>query len=239
MANKTTLYTGLGLGLLSVVLFNVYTCSNQQAYTLLKFKQAVKKGEKISDHALTSASVPKSFGSVLKDAVLDSDKSWVNGKVLMRDAGAGDFLLYSHIAIPPDEDFDKKLDKSKRALSIPVTNETSVSGFVEPGSFVDIVATLAQAGEKQVGKMTTKTILQKVMVLAVGDRYLKRRISGTEQDRQGSTTVTLELTPIQVEKVIFAQQHSQGPLSLVLVNPETAPETEIPVVSWDNFDQIK
>ena len=58
MANNKLLYTGLGLGLLTVVVFNVYTCSNQQAYTLLKFKQPLNKGQKISAKVLESVSVP-------------------------------------------------------------------------------------------------------------------------------------------------------------------------------------
>lgn len=240
MSNKRLLYTGIGLGLLSVVLLNIYIWSNQQSFTFLKFKQPLKKGEKISERVLEKISIPKNFGSVLKEAVLAQDKDWVVGKALLRDVATGDFLLYSHISAAPDEDFDKKLDKNKRALSIQVTSETGVSGFIEPGSFVDIVATIAEpGGSKQSARISTKTILQKVKVLAVGDRFLKRRISGPESDRMGSTTVTLELTPLQVEKVVFAQHHAQGPLRFVLVNPESSPEVDTPVMSWENFDQIK
>lgn len=237
--NKRLLYTGIGLGLLSVILLNVYLWSSQQSFTLLRFKQPLKKGEKISERAIERIGIPKNFGSVLKEAVLAQDKDWVVGKSLLRDVATGDFLLYSHISAAPDEDFDKKLDKNKRALSIQVTSETGVSGFIEPGSFVDIVATIAQPGGGQTARIATKTILQKVKVLAVGDRFLKRRISGPETERLGSTTVTLELTPLQVEKVIFAQQHAQGPLNLVLAHPESAPSEDIPVMSWQNFDEIK
>jgi len=165
----------------------------------------------------------------------------VIGKALVRDVAMGDFLQYSHLAAAPDEDFDRKLDKDKRALSLQVTNETGVAGFIEPGSFVDIVATIQQPGDgqQQPPRIATKTILQKVKVLAVGDRAFRRRTGGSERDRSGSTTVTLELTPLQVEKVIFTQQHAQGPLTLVLTHPESDAETELPSMGWENFDRIR
>lgn len=147
-------------------------------------------------------------------------------------------MLYSHLAAPLDEDFDRKLAPDKRALALQVTSETGVGGFIEPGSFVDIVATLQQPKDDKnpVPRIATKTILQKVKILAVGDRAVRRR-TGTERERGGATTVTLELTPIQVEKVIFSQQHAQGPLTLVLAHPESQ-ETTLDSISWENFDQI-
>lgn len=240
MKNKRLLFIGIGLGLLAVVLVNAYIWSSQQGFSVLKFRQPLKKGDKISERVIESISVPKNFGSVLREAVLAQDRDWIIGKSLLRDVATGDFLLYSHISASPDEDFDKKLDKNKRALSIQVTSETGVSGFVEPGSFVDIVATIGQpGGGQQAPRIATKTILHKVKVIAVGNSSLRRRISGPETDRSTSTTVTLELTPLQVEKVVFAQQHAQGPLTLVLVHPESTQETELPSISWENFDQIK
>lgn len=240
MKNKRLFYIAIGLGLLSVILVNAYLWSSQRGYVLLKFTQPLKKGDKISDRTLESIAVPKNFGSILKEAVLAQDRRWVVGKTLFRDVTAGDFLLYSHVSSSSEEDFDKRLDKAKRALSIQVTSETGVSGFVEPGSFVDIVATISQpGGTQQATKIATKTILQKIKVIAVGHTVQRRRIGTPDFDRPGSTTVTLEITPLQVEKIIFAQQHAQGPLHLVLVHPESAAETELPVVSWENFDQIK
>lgn len=240
MKNKKLLYLGIGLGLLSVLLVNIYIWSNQRGFTLLRFNQPLKKGDKISDRVIETISVPKNFGSVLKEAVVAQDGSWVIGKTLLRDVAPGDFLLYAHVSTPPDQDFDRRLEKEKRALSIQVTSETGVSGFIEPGSFVDVVATLAVPvkGERA-ASIATKTILRKVRVLAVGSSFVRRRISGPEADRVTSTTVTLELTPLQVEKVIFAQQHAQGPLHLVLVHPESSADGDLPIVSWDNFDEIK
>ena len=241
MRNKWMLVTGIGLGLLSVVLVNLYLSASQRSFTLLQFTRALKKGDEIPREALAAIPVPEHFGSVLGEAVLAQDRDWVIGKALVRDVAIGDFLQYSHLAASPDEDFDRRLDKDKRALALQVTSETGVGGFIEPGSFVDIVATVQQPKDEQhpVPRIATKTILQKVKVLAVGDRAFRRRSGGPERDRGGTTTVTLELTPLQVEKVIFTQQHAQGPLTLVLAHPESPAETTLPSIDWENFDQIK
>lgn len=244
MKNKWILVTGIILGLISVVLVQLYLSRSQQAFTLLQFKRALKKGDEIPRdprETLAAIAVPEHFSSVLREAVLAEDQAWVVGKALVHDVAAGDFLLYSHLAASPEEDFDRKLDKDKRALALQVTNETGVGGFIEPGSFVDIVATVQEPKDAQnpAPRITTKTILQKVKVLAVGNRALRTRTGGAERDRGGSTTVTLELTPLQVEKVIFTQQHSQGPLTLALAHPESPTETALPSISWENFDQIR
>jgi pilus assembly protein CpaB len=239
--NKWMLVTGIGLGLIAVILVNVYLSQHQRSFTLLKVSRPLSQGEQIGAGVLVPTAVPENFGSVLSEAVRAADREWVVGKVLVQDISPVDFLQYSHIARSPDEDFDRRLDKDKRALALQVSEETGVGGFLEPGSFVDIIATMIQPGDAEHpnGRIATKGILQKVKILAVGDRVLRTRSQGPRRDRRGMTTVTLELTPLQAEKVIFAQQHAEGPLRLALVHPESSPAERGPAVSWENFDDIR
>jgi pilus assembly protein CpaB len=239
--NIWIIVAGVVLGIVAVILVNQYLQSIQTRYSLLQVKKGLKKGEEISRESLAVVAVPEHFGSVVREAVLAEDGNWVIGRRVVQDVATGDFLLYAHLVAAPDEDFDRKLDKDKRALAVDVTNETGVAGFIEPGSFVDIVATIMQPKDEQhpTPRIATTTILRKIKVLAVGDRTVRRRVGGAEQTRRGSATVTLELTPLQVEKVIFTQQHAQGPLTLVLTHPESDTEATLPSISWENFEQIR
>ncbi len=109
------------------------------------------------------------------------------------------------------------LAKGMRAVSLPVSAESSAGGFVIPNDRVDIVQTLStEAGVK------THTIIENVKVLAIGQRLGERGPTAgdkNEQDPQAQvftakTIATVELTPEQAEIVVTAI--SKGHLSLVL-----------------------
>ena len=82
----------------------------------------------------------------------------------------------------------------------------------------------------------TLTILQRVRVIATGTDMGVLASSGNQEMRsRGYSTVTLELTPKEVEMIIFASQ--KGRLHLSLRNyEESAITKELQSVNW-NFLQ--
>lgn len=239
---KWSLVIGIILGIVAVALMNVHIASTARAFALLRFKENVSRGTEIRNQSLETVAVPERFAAVLDQVVRAEDQGAMVGKILVQDVEKGDYLQYVHVARPPEMDFDRRIDKSKRALAIPVDDQTAVAGFVEPGSFVDVIATLAEPkadGTAKALQFATKTILRKVKVLAVGDRFTRSRGERDARERRHAGTVTLEVTPLQAEKLIFAQQNAEGPLTLTLVHPDGDAQIEDVVVGWESFDSIQ
>ena len=95
------------------------------------------------------------------------------------------------------------IERSKRAVSIPVNAVTGVAGFVLPGNLIDILQT-REGG--------TRTLLESIKVLAVD-----QEASPDKTKPDIVKAVTLELTPEQVETIVSATQ--TGSLHLALRNP--------------------
>lgn len=100
-----------------------------------------------------------------------------------------------------------EITSGKRAISIAVDQVTSVSGFVQPGSFVDIIAAVpAQNG----GTTTAQVLLENIRVLAVG-----KTASGENEEIPDSyEMVTLEVTPQQGTSL--TQARAGGTITLML-----------------------
>ncbi|WP_372385407.1 Flp pilus assembly protein CpaB [Vibrio sp. BS-M-Sm-2] len=118
-----------------------------------------------------------------------------------------------------------KLQPGYRAISVPVDQVTSNSGFIEPGDRVDILLLGSQDGEllrygnSSQGLYVT-TIVYDARVLAFNNKqtaesYQKARESnGFENGIPDDSSVSLEVTPEQANQVVLAKQ--LGKLTLVL-----------------------
>lgn len=105
------------------------------------------------------------------------------------------------------------LAPGKRAVSVPVTSETAVGGFVLPGDRVDVLRTHETQGEGESpsGKQTVaQIILQNVRVLALDQS------TAAEKDAKTivAATATLEVGPAEAEVLTAAK--AAGPVTLAL-----------------------
>jgi pilus assembly protein CpaB len=99
-----------------------------------------------------------------------------------------------------------RIPSGMRALAVEVNEQTGVSGFVLPDHRVDIVQARDDPND---GGRKAVTILRNVQVLAAG------QATARPEDRSIQVrTVTLALTPSQVETLVSARAH--GSLSLAL-----------------------
>ena len=105
------------------------------------------------------------------------------------------------------------LPRGMRAISMDVSPDTEVGGFILPNDHVDVVLTRRdKAAERLTGteKYVTETILRNVRVLAVdqsvGEKEGQKVVIGK--------TVTIELTPQQAETLALSRQ--LGTIALVL-----------------------
>ncbi len=129
-----------------------------------------------------------------------------------------------------------------RAVSIPVSSVTSVSGLIRPNNFVDVIGTFHfpdARGDSSLDTVTM-TILQRVKVLATGTDIGYASQNGAQNNAapvaRSYSTVTLELTPKEVEMIIFAQQ--KGSLTLSLRSYEDPNiTTDVQSVDWAYLQQ--
>jgi pilus assembly protein CpaB len=113
-----------------------------------------------------------------------------------------------------------------RAVSVRVNDTTSVSGFVLPGTRVDVLLTGNPQGSSE---QQTTTVLANVAVIATGQR-LERNSAG---EPQSAPVVTLLLSPDDAERVTLAS--SQGHIQLALRNPLDTEQTDVAAVKANSL----
>ena len=100
-----------------------------------------------------------------------------------------------------------------RAMNVRVDDVVGISGFIMPGTLVDIVVVIDPPDEKNQRERISKIVLQNIKVLANGANIDKTK---NEKEAERVKTVTLQVTPEQAEKLALAS--SEGRLQLVMRN---------------------
>ena len=114
-----------------------------------------------------------------------------------------------------------------RAVAVNVNEVTGVAGFVEPGTRVDVLATISRSGSNEPRNVT---ILQNVKVLAA-DQHLDRGTGGPAH------VVTLLALPEDAEKLALATQ--EGHIQLILRNPVDTKQETPPPIGNENFTEAQ
>ena len=100
-----------------------------------------------------------------------------------------------------------------RAMTVKVDDVVGISGFIMPGTLVDVVVVIDPAERGGLADPISKIVLQNIKVLANG-----QNIDKPEDQREANSVkaVTLLVTPEQAEKLALAT--SEGKLQLVMRN---------------------
>lgn len=100
-----------------------------------------------------------------------------------------------------------------RAMTVKVDDVVGISGFIMPGTLVDVVVVIHPDDNSAAQGPISKIVLQNIKVLANG-----QNIDQPENQRDANTVkaVTLQVTPEQAEKLALAS--SEGRLQLVMRN---------------------
>lgn len=125
-----------------------------------------------------------------------------------------EFVRTERLADPESgEGLHAIIPRGMRAISVNLRDGQAVSGMLNPGNYVDVLATLQ---DDAAAAMATSTVLQAVFVLAVNDRVEGLELMGKEARGMFEPSVTLLVDPRQAEKVAHADQ--RGRLQLALRN---------------------
>jgi len=146
--------------------------------------------------------------------------------------GPGEPITETKIVAPGSRGFlAAVLRPGMRAVSVPVTRTSGISGFVFPGDQVDILTThaLQASGGKgaPLQHQASETVLHDVRVLAVD-----QKLESKGGEAIVAQTATLEVTPKQSEIIAVASE--MGKLSLSLRSLVTPPGEETAADSSDN-----
>lgn len=148
------------------------------------------------------------------------DRVQAVGKVLVRPLKEGQALLAQHFADESSALYMASAVKpGMRAVSVALSDAMRLQGLLHPGSVVDVISSIKVDGQDGLGAQpVSRTLLEGVLVLAVGDRTITSPGEGDEDSRSsGVRPVTLLVTPEQAELLSLATE--QGSISLTLRNP--------------------
>jgi pilus assembly protein CpaB len=210
-------------GLFAVMLVTRYLSSVQQFTkdlgNVVVAKAEIPLGEKITAEQLALAQIPN--GSAPEGVFRKMDD--VVGRVAITPIGVRETI--TNMKLAPEgtgAGLSAVIPEGYRAMTVKVDDIVGVSGFIMPGSFVDVVAIInpvAQAGGASVP--ISKIVLQNIKVLASGTK-----IDSPEDQRQPSQVkaVTLQVTPEQAEKLVLASSGSR--LQLVMRNYSDQEDTQ-------------
>jgi pilus assembly protein CpaB len=144
-----------------------------------------------------------------------ADPTKLAGSVVRNPITAGQPLTQGALVQPGDRGFlAAALGAGMRAVTVPVSAQSSVAGFIFPGDHVDLVLTQSVAGGGEGDPLkVSETILRNLRVLATDQRTNAVGEDG-KPVVQTYSNVTIEVTPKIAEKIAVAQ--TIGSLSLSL-----------------------
>lgn len=144
----------------------------------------------------------------IPDSVLRQPEEAI-GRVPRESILAKEFIRQERLADPTAGlGLNAIIPRGMRALSINISEGSAVSGFLNPGNYVDVVVTLQPLDGKP---SETFTMMQAVTVLAVNNRLGD---SANPDAGPGRPSVTLAVTPEQAEKLTHAFNQTRMVLTL-------------------------
>ncbi|HBG47012.1 MAG TPA: Flp pilus assembly protein CpaB [Deltaproteobacteria bacterium] len=215
---KPLILLGAGIG---VALF-----TSVLAYKLLQTKTAVHEKAQEPTEMVAVAVTDLSWGTPLKKEYIKTvpflkkslplgyftDAETLEGRVIISPIRSNEPIFESRLAPAGSKagGVAAVLSPQKRAMTVKVDKVIGVSGFIHPGSRVDVIATFNDMRTDPV----TKIVLENMLVLAAGTEM---ESSGRKGEKPIQVDViTLEVAPDEAEKLALAS--TEGKIQLALRN---------------------
>lgn len=209
----------LALIIAGFAMFMVYTYVEDQKTNMIKqygspvsvviAKKDINEYELIDDSKVTIISLPQKFLAPGSFKTMKEVENTVATVPILK----GEQITKPRITYPGESTgLSREVSVGKRALAISIDESQAVSKLIKPGDRVDVLAPIDySSGRKHLQKITT--ILQDVRVLSTGmsvsnnlpligmktPRVIKKMKLNTYSNYN---TVTLELDPFQVQKIV-------------------------------------
>ncbi len=203
-------------GVLTLRYLSTLNAANQQHQTAIEMRPVIIASTKISPQMLTKIMKP----AVELEPGSIAEPKQIEGDVALIAIPQGAPVTQSKIGVPAAIGVTGRLKPGQRAVSIPVDIVKSVSGLIEPGDKVDVMAsTQASAGRPP----RTAAIIRGATVLAVNqsiDATSDASPPPSGNPPTAPTTVTLAVTAAQADLLTVADLNAT--LRLALRSPNEA-----------------
>jgi pilus assembly protein CpaB len=123
---------------------------------------------------------------------------------------AGASVTSAMIGNPSDVGLPVRLAPGMRAVSVQIDKVKGISGLIQPGDRVDVIA---EPPKLAAAPPLASAILRGIRVLAIGDTLEYSSATPSPQEAN-ATTVTLEVTPKQVDLLVMADLNTTLRLAL-------------------------
>lgn len=205
-ARRIPLIVGILLALGTGVLLLNYLGSLRAATPTVTMKTIVLAATDIPARAQITAPMVTTTQRPATDVDPDSlvDPHAVVGKYSLITIPAGSVLTATRVGTADAFALPSRLPVGMRAVSISIDRVKGVSGLIQPGDRVDVIAVPPHNGNDT---PQASAILRGVLVLAMGNEMETARATPSP-DNQNLTTVTLALTPRQVDLLAAADVYT-------------------------------
>lgn len=194
---------GLGAGILATSYLKQRIAAiesaekNKPVRKIVVARQDLQKGDRLTFDNVAVREIPADWA--LSGAITPDQFERVEQAVLAYPARRGEQILWAQLEGQKSATFSARLNTGRRAITVPVDEINSISGMLEPGDTIDLVATIRKDNHS-----ISFVLLQRVKVLATGTR-----VSQDEPpDGRGRTytTITLDVTPAEARRIIAARE---------------------------------
>jgi pilus assembly protein CpaB len=219
MRNKRLIIAVLAavvFGLIAAVSVSRYL-SNYQAYTknlnnVVIAKVDIPGGTRIIKEHLAVAQFPR---NVVPEGAIGVIDDKLIGRVVVTSISPREPVTENRLApIGSAGGLSSMIPEGYRAMTVKVDDVVGVSGFIMPGTLVDVVVVTSPPKTTGQQEMVSKIVLQNIKVLASGQNIDKPK--NDREVERAVKAVTLQVTPEQAEKLALAS--SEGKLQLVMRN---------------------
>ena len=218
MRNKRlviALLAAIGFGLIAALSVSRYL-SSAQAYTknlnnIVVAKVDIPIGSKIVAEQLAVAQFPR---NVTPEGAFPTIDDKLIGRVATVRIGAREPITESRLApVGSAGGLSSVIPEGYRAMTVKVDDVVGISGFIMPGTLVDVVVVIDPPSKDGQQSKVSKIVLQNIKVLANGMNIDKPK---NDREAERVKAVTLQVTPEQAEKLALAS--NEGELQLVMRN---------------------
>src|SRR5690242_17464211 len=218
MRNKRliiALLAAITFGLVAAVSVKQYLLSAQalsRTTDVVVAKVDIPVGSRIIPEQLTVAQFPADVTPV--GAISKIDENLI-GRVVITALSPKDPVTEAKLApIGSLGGLSSVIPEGYRAMTVKVDDVVGVSGFIMPGTLVDVVVVIQPPKGTANDETISKIVLQNIKVLASGQNIDKPK--NDREVERSVRAVTLQVTPEQTEKLALAS--SEGKLQLVMRN---------------------
>src|SRR5678815_2099869 len=218
MRNKRliiALLAAVTFGLIAAVSVQQYLLRTQamtRTNSVVVAKVEIPVGSRIIPEQLALAQFPADLTP--QGAVSAIDENLV-GRVVITNISPRDPITESKLApVGAAGGLSSVIPEGYRAMTVKVDDVVGVSGFIMPGTLVDVVVVIQPPKGSANEEMISKIVLQNIKVLASGQNIDKPK--NDREVERSIKAVTLQVTPEQAEKLALAS--SEGKLQLVMRN---------------------